>query len=56
MPPGGPTFIFHDPSGKRWIRFRRSLQTSGLILALSLTLVVPRRSYRTPAARPSVSP
>ena len=40
MPPGGPTFIFHDPSGKRWTRFRRSLQTAGLILALLLTLVI----------------
>ena len=38
--PGGPTFIFHDPSGKRWARFLRAGQTAGLVLALLLTLVI----------------
>ena len=40
MAAGNNTFIFHDPSGKRWMRFRRSVQTGGLMVALLLTLVI----------------
>lgn len=32
------SFIFYDPSGKRWIRFRRALQTAGLFLGIGLFL------------------
>ncbi|HZL56638.1 MAG TPA: glycosyl hydrolase family 18 protein, partial [Bryobacteraceae bacterium] len=40
MTTGGHSFVFYDPSGKRWGRFRRFLQTGGLAMALLLTLVV----------------
>ncbi|MEP6715736.1 MAG: glycosyltransferase [Terriglobia bacterium] len=33
------SFVFHDPSGRRWTRFRRVSQTGGLVLALALALV-----------------
>ncbi len=35
-----PSFVFHDPTGRRWVRFRRSAQTAGLLLVLSLTVVI----------------
>jgi cellulose synthase/poly-beta-1,6-N-acetylglucosamine synthase-like glycosyltransferase/peptidoglycan/xylan/chitin deacetylase (PgdA/CDA1 family)/spore germination protein YaaH len=33
-------FVFHDPSGKRWVRFRRLLQTGSLVAALLLALLI----------------
>ncbi|MDQ1472546.1 MAG: peptidoglycan-N-acetylglucosamine deacetylase, partial [Bryobacterales bacterium] len=35
-----PKFVFHDPSGKRWARSRRLVQTGGLAIALLLTVLV----------------
>lgn len=40
MTTGEPSFVFYDPSGKRWARFRRFLQTSGLLAGLGLAVVV----------------
>src|SRR5215469_11117479 len=36
----GRGFVFHDPSGKRWPRFRRTLQTTGLIFGILLVIVI----------------
>jgi peptidoglycan-N-acetylglucosamine deacetylase len=33
-------FVFHDPSGKRWIRFRRAFGIGGVIFAVLLVLFV----------------
>ncbi|MDP9169569.1 MAG: glycosyltransferase, partial [Acidobacteriota bacterium] len=33
------SFVFHDPSGRRWTRFRRTTQTAGLVVVLSLAMV-----------------
>ncbi len=40
MTTGERSFVFHDPSGRRWARFRRFMQTSGLTVGLLLTVVV----------------
>ena len=32
-------FIFHDPTGRRWVRVRRMMGTSGVILAILIALV-----------------
>jgi cellulose synthase/poly-beta-1,6-N-acetylglucosamine synthase-like glycosyltransferase/peptidoglycan/xylan/chitin deacetylase (PgdA/CDA1 family)/spore germination protein YaaH len=34
------SFVFHDPSGKRWTRVRRLLGTGGIVLAVALFLFV----------------
>ena len=34
------SFVFHDPSGKRWQRFRRSLQTGAIFFGILLVLFV----------------
>jgi cellulose synthase/poly-beta-1,6-N-acetylglucosamine synthase-like glycosyltransferase/peptidoglycan/xylan/chitin deacetylase (PgdA/CDA1 family)/spore germination protein YaaH len=34
------SFVFHDPSGKRWLRFRRSVQTGGIFFGILLVLFV----------------
>jgi len=34
------SFVFHDPSGKRWRRFRRSLQTGAIFFGILLVLFV----------------
>jgi peptidoglycan-N-acetylglucosamine deacetylase len=34
------SFVFHDPSGKRWRRFRRSLQTAAIFFGILLVLFV----------------
>jgi len=34
------SFVFHDPTGKRWLRFRRALQTAALFLSILLFLFV----------------
>ncbi|MES1261786.1 MAG: hypothetical protein ABUS49_08620, partial [Acidobacteriota bacterium] len=34
------SFVFHDPSGKRWARLRRLTQTAGLAAALLTALLV----------------
>jgi hypothetical protein len=35
------SFIFHDPSGKRWVRIRRTLQTASIFLgALAVAFVL----------------
>ncbi len=41
----GKSFIFHDPSGKRWVRIRRTMQTASiflgaLIVAFALSLII----------------
>src|SRR5260370_16696129 len=33
------TFIFHDPSGRRWIRFRRGFKTFGIFAGMLLVLL-----------------
>lgn len=33
-------FIFHDPSGKRWTRFRRTLQAAAVVVAVAAVLLV----------------
>lgn len=33
------SFIFHDPSGKRWARFRRTLQVSVVVVAIAAILI-----------------
>ena len=38
MPHSSGSFVFHDPSGKRWLRFRRALQTGGIFLVILLVL------------------
>ena len=38
MPETHRSFVFHDPTGKRWRRFRRSLQTGGIFFGLLLVL------------------
>ena len=35
-----PSFVFYDPSGKRWVRFRRGLQTFGLLAGLLIFLLI----------------
>ncbi len=35
-----PTFVFHDPTGRRWVRFRRSMKGLAIALALFTALVV----------------
>jgi hypothetical protein len=32
-------FIFHDPTGRRWVRFRRGLQLAGALVAIALVLI-----------------
>jgi cellulose synthase/poly-beta-1,6-N-acetylglucosamine synthase-like glycosyltransferase/peptidoglycan/xylan/chitin deacetylase (PgdA/CDA1 family)/spore germination protein YaaH len=32
------SFVFHDPTGKRWLRFRRSLQTGAIFFGILLVL------------------
>ena len=43
-PPSVPdthrSFVFHDPSGKRWQRFRRGLQTCAIFFGILLVLFV----------------
>lgn len=39
MSENGQSFIFHDPSGRRWPRFVRFLRTTGLLLVFALALV-----------------
>ena len=34
------SFVFHDPSGKRWQRFRRGLQTAAIFLGILVFLFV----------------
>ncbi len=38
MPDSHHSFVFHDPSGKRWRRFLRGLQTSAIFLGLLVVL------------------
>jgi hypothetical protein len=33
-------FVFHDPTGRRWVRFKRFAQTAGVVLALVAALVL----------------
>lgn len=33
-------FVFYDPSGKRWQRFRRAAQVAGVVLGVSLVLLI----------------
>ncbi len=40
MSDNGQSFIFHDPSGKRWPRFISFLRSIGLLLLFALVLVV----------------
>lgn len=40
MPDTHRSFVFHDPSGKRWLRFRRSVQTGGIFFGILLVLFV----------------
>ena len=40
MPDTHRAFVFHDPTGKRWQRFRRSLQTGAIFLGILLVLFV----------------
>jgi uncharacterized protein (DUF58 family) len=32
------SFVFHDPSGTRWVRFRRVAQSAGLAVALLIAV------------------
>jgi len=34
------TFVFHDPTGRRWIRFRRAIGVGGIITAVLILLFV----------------
>src|SRR5579864_6585149 len=34
------SFIFYDPSGKRWIRFRRALGIAGIVFAALVVLFI----------------
>jgi peptidoglycan-N-acetylglucosamine deacetylase len=38
VPDNHRSFVFHDPSGKRWQRFRRSLQTGAIFFGILLVL------------------
>src|SRR5580700_5287048 len=38
VPDNHRSFVFHDPSGKRWQRFRRGLQTGAIFAGLLLVL------------------
>ena len=40
MPDTPRSFVFHDPTGKRWRRFRRSLQTAAIFFGILLVLFV----------------
>jgi peptidoglycan-N-acetylglucosamine deacetylase len=40
VPDNPRSFVFHDPSGKRWQRFRRSLQTGAIFFGILLVLFV----------------
>ena len=54
-----PKFIFHDPSGKRWQRFLRFLQSAGLVVALllvMLTLVALSAPQLQTLGLPAVAP
>ena len=33
-------FVFHDPTGRRWIRFRRAFGITGIALAVLVVLFV----------------
>jgi cellulose synthase/poly-beta-1,6-N-acetylglucosamine synthase-like glycosyltransferase/peptidoglycan/xylan/chitin deacetylase (PgdA/CDA1 family) len=35
-----PSFVFYDPTGRRWIRSRRIAQTAALVLALLVAVVI----------------
>ncbi len=35
-----PSFVFYDPTGRRWARFRRAVQTAGIFFVVGLFLVV----------------
>jgi len=45
------SFVFYDPTGKRWSRFRRAGQTFGiaLFLLLALFLVALFANYKLPS-------
>jgi cellulose synthase/poly-beta-1,6-N-acetylglucosamine synthase-like glycosyltransferase/spore germination protein YaaH/peptidoglycan/xylan/chitin deacetylase (PgdA/CDA1 family) len=34
------TFVFHDPTGRRWVRFRRAFGVTGIVFALLLALFI----------------
>ena len=34
------TFVFHDPTGRRWIRFRRAFGIAGILAAVLITVFV----------------
>jgi cellulose synthase/poly-beta-1,6-N-acetylglucosamine synthase-like glycosyltransferase/spore germination protein YaaH/peptidoglycan/xylan/chitin deacetylase (PgdA/CDA1 family) len=36
----GDSFIFYDPSGRRWIRFRRAVGVCGIVLAVLVVLFI----------------
>ena len=38
MPDTHRSFVFHDPTGKRWLRFRRGLQTGAIFFGILLIL------------------
>ncbi len=38
VPDNHRSFVFHDPSGKRWQRFRRSLQTGAIFFGILMVL------------------
>jgi cellulose synthase/poly-beta-1,6-N-acetylglucosamine synthase-like glycosyltransferase/peptidoglycan/xylan/chitin deacetylase (PgdA/CDA1 family)/spore germination protein YaaH len=40
VPDNPRSFVFHDPSGKRWQRFRRGLQTGAIFFGILLVLFV----------------
>src|ERR1700688_4453972 len=34
------TFVFHDPTGRRWVRFRRAIGVTGVVAAVLILLFV----------------
>ncbi|MGA2132248.1 MAG: glycosyltransferase [Bryobacteraceae bacterium] len=38
--PDTRSFVFHDPSGKRWVRFRRGVQTAGIFVGILAILFI----------------
>src|ERR1041385_4219784 len=34
------SFVFHDPSGRRWVRFQRITGTRGILIALFTAIVI----------------
>ena len=34
------TFVFHDPSGRRWVRFQRAFGVTGVLVAILLVLFI----------------